>query len=229
MRLLTSNTKLAKCSDYGYLALGLQLLPGNKSGREVCPDRGACFATCLDTSGHGNWATVIEARRKRTRLWFDEPARFVDMLCGELAELQGKAERLGLRPAVRLNTFSDIPWEHALPAVFLDHPRIQWYDYTKSMIRTVRSLDAYPYDWPLNYDLTYSWNEDTSEVFCRTLTHLGGKIALVLRDGAELPEGIKSWQCVDGDAHDATFLYPPRSVLLLRPKGRLVKKGTVFA
>ena len=45
MDILTSNYKLDKCVAHGWLARGIQLLPGNKSGKELCLYRGACFAT----------------------------------------------------------------------------------------------------------------------------------------------------------------------------------------
>ena len=152
--LLTSNKKLDSCREHGYLVRGIQLLPGNKSGYETCPNRGACFATCLDTSGMGVWDSVHQARKLRTQLYFEDGPTFWAQLDDELNKLIDAADTAGLKPGVRLNVLSDLYYP---PDFFVRYPLVQFYDYTKDAERA-RSVLTNP-RWPSNYDLTYSWNE----------------------------------------------------------------------
>jgi hypothetical protein len=223
--LLTTNAKLVKGSSLGWLGTGLSLLPGNKSGTEFCHNRGKCFATCLDTAGHGNLPNVRAARMWRSRLFVDEPADFFQLLTGELLQHRERAKRRGFKPAVRLNVLSDIPWELLAPVLFERFKDIQFYDYTKSIERASLSLRG---AWPRNYILTYSWNEKADARQTHTLLRRGGRVAAVSRDnGHDLPFWMKPQ--VDGDKHDFIFLHPPGAVQVLTPKGKLKHKETAFA
>ena len=238
MHLLTSNAKLEKGSaGLGYLAMGVQLAPGNLSGRELCPHRGACFATCLFSAGHGKFASVHNARLERAKLWNEHPKAFLALLDMELGKLSERAERRHLQAAVRLNVFSDIAWEAVAPDLFTSHPSIQFYDYTKWTYRAQRSRpQAGAIGWPANYDLTYSWSESSTYQWGRAHLTRGGKIAYVSRefhesgsDAKDVPKWMirhGGWQ--DGDEHDLTFLHPHGSILYLRPKGELKTKRTPF-
>jgi len=235
VKLLTSNAKLEKCLEFGYLARGLQLLPGNKSGREFCPDRGACFATCLDTSGMGSFPGVKSARLERSKMFNQDRKIFLHLLNHELESLESTAHKRGLKPAARLNTFSDLPWEEFARTVFADHPGVQFYDYTKSRERAARSLrDS---TWPSNYDLTFSWSEKATHQFGTHYLKGGGRIAVVGRLKEDpphsprvvIPRFMRSHGQVDGDEHDLTFIQPKGCVLVLSPKGKLTQQQTRFA
>ncbi len=232
MQLLTTNSKLAKGECYGYIVRGLQLLPGNKSGKELCPHRGACFATCLDTAGHGRFPGVADARYVRARLWIEHPDAFVSLLRTELEAFQRQAQRRDMLVAIRLNVISDVSWEQECRGLFADFPDVQFYDYTKNPARArhARQFSRARYGFiPPNYDLTYSWSEQASPHFASMHLKHGGRIAFVRREGNDVPPFIQRAQQVDGDEHDLTFLHPPGSVLVLSPKGKLASKRTRFA
>ncbi len=226
VKLLTANRKLESASEYGWLATGLSLLPGRKSGVEMCPDRGACFATCLDTSGHGMMPNVVKARMERAKFYVEHPEAFITLLDLEVEKHVEAAAAKDLRPAVRLNVLSDLPWEEIVPELFKLHPEVQFYDYTKSRQRARDSLKGW---WPSNYNLTYSWNERSTGAFGSRLLRDGGRIAYVMREDTVAPAWMRRAGFVDGDEHDLIFLHPPGSIQALKPKGKLRSMRTAFA
>lgn len=230
MKLLTPTAKMMHAPE-GWTNLGVQLLPGNKSGIELCPDRGACLATCLESSGHGKQAVVRRARELRSRLWAESKPLFIEALLDELQSLQRRKADGWI--AIRLNAFSDIAWEDEAPELFAAFPRVQFYDYTKSTSRARRSRGNTSLWWPGNYDLTYSWSEKASGPFGAMHLRQGGKIAIVHRGGWWEPETLPKWMqshhLADGDQHDLTFLHQPGSILMLSPKGKLKARRTKFA
>lgn len=221
MHLLTdgdSQPKLRKANEYGYHTAGLMLAPHLVGQRgNVCPDSTPeCRRHCLAFSGRGGMGAVITARRKRTQLWFDDPDQFLALLDADLEALIRKAERRGLRPACRLNTLSDIPWEET--DVIENFPEIQFYDYTKSVKRARRFLNGL---LPSNYHLTLSRSE-LNKPECAAFLRAGGTVSSVFD---RLPRGP---HVVDGDVHDLTFLHPPGSLIALSPKGSLIKADSPF-
>ncbi len=233
MEILTGNFKLAKARKQGWLARGISLLPGNKSGIELCPDRGACFATCIESSGHGTMPNVTRARMERARFFADHQDAFITLLHIDIERLVHSAKALKLRPACRLNVISDIAWEVVAPDLFTSFPEVQFYDYTKSPERARAHRRG---DFTPGYDLTYSWSEKASHQFGMAHLNGGGKIAIVSRyspiERYDLPNWLRqlnSQRFVDGDEHDLTFLHPPGSVIVLSVKGKLRSKRTKFA
>lgn len=224
--LLTSNHKLDMATAHGWLAKGVSLLPGRKSGREFCPHRGACFRTCLDTAGHGASPVVEAARLWRSKLWIEAPEAYLGLLDREVGRHAEAAERRSLRACVRLNVFSDIAWEEEAPDLFHSYPSVQFYDYTKSPERARASLRP---GWPPNYDLTYSWSENTTPWFASRFLRDGGRVAYVHREGSDMPPVIQRADHVDGDEHDLNFIHRPGVVQLLKPKGKLHTQHTRFA
>jgi hypothetical protein len=74
-------------------------------------------------------------------------------------------------PLVRLNVFSDLPWEMMAPGLFDDFRNVQFYDYTKVPGRVV----------PDNYDITFSYagtkrNVDSMD---HEIRDLGRRVAVV--------------------------------------------------
>ena len=95
-------------------------------------------------------SSIQQARVQKTRFWFSDRPGFLELLARDLEKVQRLAHRHGKLAAVRLNVFSDIPWER-----FLDLDRfqgVQFYDYTKVVARLGRT--------PANYHLTFSRSED---------------------------------------------------------------------
>lgn len=230
MDILTDNVKLRKGNGEGWLTRGISLRPGNLSGRELCAHRGACFATCIDSAGHGGMPNVQRARMERARFFNDHRSAFITLLHVDIEHLIHAAKVHRLRPACRLNVISDVPWERVAPDLFTSFPEVQFYDYTKDPERARAHRKG---DFPAGYDLTYSWSEKATHQFGYAHLAGGGKIAIVSRKGgADMPTWMlvkSSGNVVDGDEHDLTFLHPPGSVIVLSPKGKLMTKRTKFA
>ncbi len=113
----------------GFVPVNLSLAPNRTSGYNVCPcATPGCIRGCLFHSGHGNEPGTRLARIARTRFLFQDRARFLEILHAELAGWEAYARRCGKRPAVRLNTFSDLNWAKIDPTIFTGHPDIQYYD-----------------------------------------------------------------------------------------------------
>jgi len=115
-----------------------------------------CAKSCIAFAGRGNMPSVKNARQKRTEMLFEEREAFLKDLDVEMARHKKSALKAKLAPCVRLNTFSDLPWEQktfgAMPDRF---PSVMFYDYTKITKRAFNSLKP---DWPSNYHLTLSLN-----------------------------------------------------------------------
>lgn len=235
---VNGNPKTDKSVKYGYLTGILHLAPARLSGFEMCADRtDGCTDACLNTAGRQGTGgafrvRIISARIRRTK-WFrqDRPA-FMLQLHRDIAAVERKAAREGLKPAIRLNGTSDIPWENVRytrpdgsRGTLMDaFPRVTFYDYTKSALRFKRPR-------PANYDLTFSAAESNGAAE-KLARRYGARVAIVFghaeRPNAkrwDLPETFEGSPVVDADRHDLRFLEPPGVVCGLRAKG-LAKTDT---
>jgi len=208
--------------ELGWYTGILHLAPNTAAGgKTVCRWASpGCIAACLNTAGRGRMKMVQNARVRRTQQWHTDPKGFLSDLQWDIKATRRAAKREGLRPAIRLNGTSDIPWEKFVP--MSDNEDIQFYDYTKSVNRMYKFISGD--NWPSNYHLTFSLNEKNAEKALAVLKE-GGNIAAVMLTN------IGSWRgypTVSGDIHDLTFTHPPRTVLALKPKGRATKDITGF-
>lgn len=247
MKLLTTgNPKTAKSTAYGYLTAILHLAPHKSAGGpSVCPNATpGCIAACLNTAGRGgifkrgeSSNAIQRARIARTQLWQSDPDTFLAQLTKELRALERRASKLGLKPAVRLNGTSDLPWEDLAPELFVEFPGIQFYDYTKEPMRVVRShfgLCAHP----SNYRLTYSLHDRPESLRIALELLRGGANVAAVAAGFDLLERCMvvgesfsmpgAGMMLDGDSHDLRFLDPPGSIVVLSPKGRAKQDRTGF-
>ena len=122
----SSNPKLKKQAEQlGILPFARSLAPYTASGAgNVCPLASpGCSAVCLNYAGRGQMSSIQRARIQKTRFWFSDRPGFLALLTRDLEKVQRLAHRHGKLAAVRLNVFSDIPWER-----FRD---LQLYDYSK--------------------------------------------------------------------------------------------------
>jgi hypothetical protein len=234
-KLLTYNaTKIEHSNDYGagYLTAIMYLAPADLSGWNVCQFASlGCTGGCLNTAGRGRFDNVQQARINRTKLFFEDRQAFMDKLYLEIHAHVRKATRLGLKPAVRLNGTSDIPWERLAGAdinIMGLFPNVQFYDYTK-----------YPYhkrpseSLPANYHLTFSRSETTSGEDMATNLHNGRNVAVVFHPpqptNVRRVLGLTSWaRVINGDAHDMRFLDPVGVIVGLKAKGRARKDTSGF-
>lgn len=218
-----SNPKLAKGLSSGYVSAGLSLAPATIAGqRSVCVDWKNCIKDCLFHQGRGRMKIVREARIRRTMEYLYDPISFINRkLVPDLASLERKASKLGLKAAARLNVFSDEPWELYRKQLMDSFPNIQFYDYTKDEERMYRYLWG---SLPDNYFLAFSRTQD-NEHECKKVLELGGCVALVVD---KAPYGWYTYPTVSGDDHDLIFLHGKSKVITLTPKGSAKKDETGF-
>lgn len=237
--LTTGNPKTAKGEGYGYLTAILHLAPHKASGFNTCAGATAgCIAACLNTAGRGGFDSTIQRARIRKTKWFraDRPA-FMLQLEREISAHVRAAARHGLKPAVRLNGTSDIPWEgiratwsdDSTSTVFDRFPDVQFYDYTKLAARFGRPL-------PANYDLTFSL-ADGNERAAAVVLRNGGRVAVVFRNAHRPTARAANWTLpnvwngtpvVDADAHDLRFLDPRGVYCGLKAKGLATRDASGF-
>jgi len=213
------NTKLAHTfTATGVTVFGLSLLPANLGGvGNLCPySTPGCRESCLNTAGRGIAPHVQEGRRLRTEWLAEHPVAFISLLHAEIASAATRYENL----AVRLNVFSDIPWEDVAPVLFTDNPGVQFYDYTKWPARVP----------PSNYHLTMSASERTPDWKIRSWSQMGHTVAVpvFLRRSEPVPTTFLGCPTVDGDVSDDRYNDAPGSVVLLRAKGRARRDTTGF-
>jgi hypothetical protein len=171
-----------------------------------------CRSVCLVYSGH-NPATQYNyvVKAARTHALRAEPVAFVRLLTHALERHFGA--RTKAVKAARLNVYSDIPWELAVPWLF-SHTGGQYYDYTKVPDRRT----------PQNYDLTFSYAGTAASlkhveheilVNRRRIATVfvafgeGGKLRRPEKGRRGLPETWMGLKVVDGDTHDLRPLDPP--------------------
>ena len=222
MKLLSvGNPKLMKGEKKGYLSFVLHLSPADVSGYETCPKRTAgCTAACLNTAGRGGMFkpggtnTIQEARKRKTRMFFEQRDEFLAALEADIRKGIKQAEKKGMIPAFRLNGTSDIAWEKY--GIIQKFPEVQFYDYTKMRNRKVSGLT--------NYHLTFS-KADGNDMDVRLAASAGMNVAVVFD---KLPDSYIGRTVVDGDETDLRFLDPKGVVIGLKAKGRARKDTSGF-
>lgn len=196
-----------------------------------------CFASCLVYSGR-NWIdryNVMLKTATATAL-FMQPQAFGRMLHqGSAWHLEGYVPPVvyrkryaaleptprgpgGFVPMVRLNMYSDIPWELVFPDLMRSLPDLQFYDYTKVPGRDP-SREGVP-----NYDLTFSFSGanlgDVQDELDR-----GRRAAAVFFNEDKRYKATEYWplprswlghQVVDGTISDARPYDPAPSMVGLR-------------
>lgn len=204
------NVKLAK----GHAAIyGLSLTPWTFSGHNVCRQASPeCQAGCVAFSGRGGQPHVIAGRTAKTRFLAEHPSSFMAILMFEIAAVAVEAtEHQSSVLAIRLNAFSDLPWESLYPPLIESYPGIQFYDYTKWTAR--RSLP--------NYHLTYSADERWTFAAIERQVRMGENVAVIFRvaQASPLPNSWRELTVIDGDVDDQRWEDPRGVVVGLRAKG----------
>jgi hypothetical protein len=230
MRLLTeshANAKTAKNASQGrYLSYILHLAPSRLSGYNVCPKASSgCIAACLNTAGRGVFSTVQAARIRKTKYLIESRKAFLSDLIKDLDTVERKAAKLKYKPVVRLNGTSDLNWltlktDNGL-SVIDRYPRIQFYDYTKVLVR-LKGVQ------PPNYHLTFSLSE-TNVDEARIALARGFNVAVVFK--GPIPARYLGTLTLDGDSHDLRFLdkhsFSGR-IVALKAKGRAKRDASGF-
>lgn len=150
-----------------------------------------CRASCLVFTGQNGAVKFNDlSKMYAERALFFEPLAFARMLIESIDAHYAYCRRAGLRPYIRLNVYSDIPWELFFPDLF-DHfeakyghdPKrggLWFYDYTKVQGRAARPRP--------NYDLTFSFS-GTNLAATKTALESGMRVAVVF--AREVARGTK--------------------------------------
>lgn len=224
---ISNDAKTVKGESFGFLTGILYLSPLDLGGfGNLCPFASpGCSADCLNSAGRGAFNSVQKARREKTALFFKANASFLCNLALDIHALQLKANKLGLRPVVRLNGTSDIAWEklkvNGLNLMDL-FPRVAFYDYTKN---PKRALDNAKGLHPKNYRLVFSRSE-TNEADCKRVLEARGNVAVVFRK--QLPKRYLGKRVIVGDESDLRFLDPKGCVVGLTAKGKAKQSNSGF-
>jgi hypothetical protein len=237
MKLLTvGNTKTVKGEKYGYQTFILHLAPANLSGYETCPKRTeGCTAACLNTAGRGGMFkpggtnTIQEARKRKTRMFFEQREEFMALLVKEIESARKKAEKSNMIAVFRLNGTSDISFEKyevvregkTYKNIFKAFPFTQFYDYTKILGRKVNGES--------NYHLTFSAADGNDTDVLKAIAQ-GYNVATVfgLKKTEPMPETYNGRPVFNGDDSDLRFLDPKGVIVGLYAKGRAKKDTTGF-
>jgi hypothetical protein len=237
MKLLTvGNTKTVKGEKYGYQTFILHLAPADLSGYETCPKRTAgCTAACLNTAGRGGMFkpggtnTIQEARKRKTRMFFEQREAFMAQLVKDIESARKKAERNNMIAVFRLNGTSDLSFEKyevvregkTYKNIFQAFPFTQFYDYTKILGRKVNGES--------NYHLTFSAADGNDTDVLKAIAQ-GYNVATVfgLKKTEPMPATYNGRPVFNGDDSDLRFLDPKGVIVGLYAKGRARKDTTGF-
>jgi hypothetical protein len=152
---------------------------------------------------------IQKARIRKTVMYFEQREQFLADLAADIRKGIKMAERLGLKPAFRLNGTSDLSVEKW--GIIEQFPTVQFYDYTKVLGRKVAHLP--------NYHLTFSKADGNDSDVAEAL--MQGMSVVAVYD--EIPADVPS-----ADETDLRFLDPRGTMLGLKAKGRAKKDYTGF-
>lgn len=223
---ISADSKTIKGEKIGYLTGILYLAPANTTKYNTCSmaHKAQCAKACLYSAGRGAFNNVQQSRIDKTLYFYEARDEFMLTLAKNIVSLIKKAEKLGLKPLVRLNGTSDIRWEN-IPfeyhANIMDaFPDVQFYDYTK---------DANRKDLPENYDLTFSYSGvSTFAPYVAKAQSKGMRMAVVFRKEATIPNTFKGINVVSGDNSDVRHLDDQGVIVGLYAKGAAKRDQTGF-
>lgn len=201
-RLLGQNYKTAKKDlqhEQNTNVQGLSILPafnmhmaGYKGVNTCVGASAACRKSCLVYSGHNEIDPYNkQVKFARNRALLEKPHAFMRMLAENIAR---HSRRRTAIPFVRLNVFSDLPWELICPDLFHAFPDTPFYDYSKV---PGRDPSRHGID---NYDLTFSYSGTNAEAVAKELGY-GRRIAVVFVP----PYAIPAKERAEGQGLPATL------------------------
>lgn len=203
---INASAKLLKSGKVSHqYTYGLYLAPAETSGYNTCShSTKECRLGCLNTSGRvaveefSGRNTILNARIKKTKLFYEQPEFFMQWLIADIEAKQAKAQKDGYFFSVRLNCTSDIDWQNVRvngQNIFEIFPDVSFYDYTKSNLKLINIAP--------NYHLTLSYTGRNWNA-CKTALKNGINIAMVfnVKKESELPTEFAGYNVVNGDLTD---------------------------
>ena len=218
---IDNNTKTVKGQKKGYKTAILYLAPSTQSGFQVCPMASeGCKKACLYTAGHGAFSNVQQGRINKTRWFMQDRQSFLTQLRKEISNHIKNCDKKGYIPCVRLNGTSDISWENY--DIIQAFPNVQFYDYTNIYKRALKYVNG---QYPSNYHITYSLNEDNKKEAFEILK-LRGNISAVFRK--YLPKTYQGYTVINADDTDLRFTDDNNVIAGLVAKGQAKKDYSGF-
>ena len=218
---IDNNAKTVKGQKKGYKTAILYLAPSTQSGFQVCPMASeGCKKACLYTAGHGAFSNVQQGRINKTRWFMQDRQSFLTQLRKEISNHIKNCDKKGYIPCVRLNGTSDISWENY--DIIQAFPNVQFYDYTKIYKRALKYVNG---QYPINYHITYSLNEDNKKEAFEILK-LRGNISAVFRK--YLPKTYQGYTVINADDTDLRFTDDNNVIAGLVAKGQAKKDYSGF-
>jgi hypothetical protein len=220
-----TDAKTIKGVAFNWLTGILYLAPSDEAKViNTCPNASeGCRISCLFTAGRGAFNNVREARIKKTLYFKENRFGFLNDLSKDILALQKKAKKKEMRPCVRLNGTSDLPWENLKDdkglTLIEKHWDVQFYDYTKSPKRMKGYLRG---EMPSNYHLTFSRSE-SNQADADEVLKLGGNVAIVYKNPPALSDKV-----INGDESDLRFIDPDGVIVALKAKGKAKKDTSGF-
>lgn len=206
-----SNTKTAKNSMETFY-LSLQPTDLNSKKENLCKfATKECRSQCLQYAGRQGFSNVVKSRERKTEMFVNDRAAFLDKLWGELEALNKKGKY-----AVRLNLLSDVNWDVEFVRAGKDLnklPNIQLYDYTKDPIKVAMNNVR-------NYNLTFSFSGGNWKWCEKFLNEKKANVAVVFKNS--IPSYYKGYKVINGDVNDERFLDEKGVIVGLKyktPKG----------
>lgn len=203
---IATSAKISHSKKYSHqYTYGLYLAPAKLSGYNVCShSTPECRLGCLNTSGRAGIeefsgiTKIADCRIKKTKLFYEHTAFFMQWLIAEIKQAQAKAIRDGFFFSVRLNATSDINWVNVRIDglnIFQIFPDINFYDYTKNPAKFN--------DKPSNYHLTMSYTGRNAHI-CEALLQRGFNVAVVfnVKHESDLPQTFYGYKVINGDLTD---------------------------
>lgn len=197
---LKKNGKIDKQHTYG-----LYLAPHTLSGYNVCKQSTPeCRMGCLHATGRTAMEMIAgkniiqNARIGKVRLLMEQQDYFMQWLVTEIQNKSKLATKKGFGFSVRLNCTSDVDWSEIRlfdMNIFEIFPDIQFYDYTKNVLKFVNK--------PENYHLTYSYT-GRNWAKCQTVLKAGHNVAMVfnVQKESEIPASYEGYEVINGDLSD---------------------------
>ena len=215
-----TNAKLAKNERESYI-MYLSPHTNNSKGTNLCPNASEeCILLCLYDSGYASvYASVNEARQRRTEFYITDKERFIKQLALEINMAILEAE--GKEILFRLNGTSDLDFLYMLKKYadfdFEKTPgNVFFYDYTKIFGK----IKKYSYCSD-KYKQTFSFSGSNTDE-CIEALKLGNNVAMVYK--GKMPTEWNGFEVVDGDISDEEMFKYSGKILALKLKGNKQKK-----
>lgn len=209
----------------------------NSKGVNLCSHASVgCAKACLFNSGNARFNSIQVGRINKANYFIENRTAFMEQLFVEITAIVAKHKKMDVdakynkkgivsyykKFAIRLNGTTDIPFEKYKfedgKNIFEKFPDVQFYDYTKNLMRLKRVKDMKL----KNVHLTFSRSE-SNEADCKKAIELGYNVAVVFK---KFPNEYLGLNVINGDETDLRFQDKKNVIVGLLYKRASVQGGT---